>query len=691
VPQVNFAHFSGRVSGDYPKISTMSAIPVRFVRFLAFLPLIISLLVFYGWAHDFVILKSMFPGYTTMKANTAVCVFGSALFLLLSTLPPSDRFGNRLLYAAVLLPFVVSALTLSEYIGGFNLGIDQLFFTDHTPVNTTTPFPGRMSQTTAICFMLLQIAFLGVTRGAKVRLWAQRGFQWISVIAAIALIGYALHVPGFYSLAFFYSMALPTAVCLLLLSVAATALVPESGCARLFLGKGIGNVVSRRFFPFMFFSVLGLSMLCLEMYRLHVVNIEMGVGLAALFLLVLTLVIVNRNAEKLNQLDDQRSRAEQQLRALNSNLETIIAERTRELRESNRRNQIFVNGAPSAIAMFDTEMRYIAASNRWIKDYQLEGKPLIGRSHYEVFPEIGAEWKRIHQESLAGAVNKNNCELFRRADGVEMWLMWDVRPWYVSEGRIGGILMYTADISELVSKEQEIRSLLSVTNDQNERLRNFAHIVSHNLRSHAGNISMLLDILSKQYPTLAEEEMIRLLHQSSENLKETIGHLNEVVAINTGTSAAFKSLFPARHVERAIQTVSALANKRKVTVRNLFSSDKQIWGYEAYLDSIVLNMLTNAIKYSDSKKEDPFVSIEVEERDEYLVLIFRDNGIGMNLNLVGDRLFGMYKTFHDHPDARGVGLFITRNQVEALGGKIEVESAVGRGTTFYVHLKAIVS
>lgn len=667
----------------------MSAIPVRFVRFIVFLPLIISLLVFYGWAHDFVILKSMFPGYTTMKANTAVCVFSSALFLLLSTLPPADRFGNRLLYIALLVPFVVSGLTICEYVWRIDIGIDQLLFADTTPVDKRTPFPGRMSQTTAVCFLLLQIAFLGITREAATRRWAQRGCQWIAVVASVALIGYALHVPGFYSLAFFYSMALPTAVCLLLLSVAGTALVPEYGCARLFLGKGIGNVVSRRFFPFMFFSVLGLSMLCLEMYRLHVVNIEMGVGLAALFLLVLTLIVVNRNAEKLNQLDGQRSMAEQQLRALNSNLETIIAERTRELRESNRRNQIFVNGAPSAIAMFDTDMKYIAASNRWIRDYQLEGKPLIGRSHYEVFPEIGADWKRIHQESLSGAVNKNNCELFRRADGTEMWLMWDVRPWYVSEGKIGGVLMYTADISELVSKEQEIRSLLSVTNDQNERLRNFAHIVSHNLRSHAGNISMLLDILSKQYPALAEEEMIRLLHQSSENLKETIGHLNEVVAINTGTPEALKALVVDHHVERAIQTVSALAQNRNVKIKNLLATEKQIWGYEAYIDSIVLNMLTNAIKYSDSSKDNAFVSIEAEDKGEYLVLIFRDNGVGMNLSLVGDRLFGMYKTFHDHPDARGVGLFITRNQVEALGGKIDVESTVGKGTTFYVHLKTI--
>lgn len=637
--------------------------------------------------HDFVILKSMYPGYSTMKSNTALCVFFSALFLLFSTLPPSDRWGNRILYLCLLPPFLIGSLTLIQYISKADIGVDQFFIRDTGPLTARSPFPGRMSQPTAVCFLLLQFAFLGVTRSTRVRRWAQRGFHLIAVVSSVALIGYALHVPDFYSLAFFYSMALPTSVCLLLLSVAAAALIPEYGCARLFLGTGIGNVASRRFFPFMFFSVLALCILCLEMYRLRIVNIEMGVGLAAVFFLLVTLVVINRNAEKLNQLDAQRSEAEQRLRAWNSNLESVIAERTRELRESNRRNQIFVNAAPSAIAMFDTEMRYVAASNRWIKDYQLEGMPLIGRSHYEVFPEIGEEWKQIHRECLAGAVNKNNCARFVRSDGRETWLMWDVRPWYISEGKIGGILMYTGDITDLVSKEQEIRSLLSVTNDQNERLRNFAHIVSHNLRSHAGNISMLLDIMSRQYAHPAEDELISLLQQSSENLKETIGHLNEVVSINSGSGTEVKPLSPHHYLTRAMQTVSALAREHNVHIENRLDPDTKIMGYEAYLESIVLNMLTNAIKYSDSSKTSSVIEIDSLEVDGFTVLRFRDNGIGMNLHLVGDRLFGMYKTFHDHPDARGVGLFITRNQVEALGGKIEVESKVGEGTTFYVHLK----
>lgn len=129
------------------------------------------------------------------------------------------------------------------------------------------------------------------------------------------------------------------------------------------------------------------------------------------------------------------------------------------LEESMRMNRVFVDQAPSAIAMFDTEMRYIAASKEWIKDYGLEGKEIIGKSHYVIFPEIGEDWKAIHQECLAGGVNQCEEASFERADGSVQWITWDVRPWFISDGHIGGILMYTADITQAKEREQERRRM----------------------------------------------------------------------------------------------------------------------------------------------------------------------------------------------------------------------------------------
>lgn len=156
------------------------------------------------------------------------------------------------------------------------------------------------------------------------------------------------------------------------------------------------------------------------------------------------------------------------IRMLGTNLD--ITDRKRfeiELNRINERNRIFVEQAPNAIAMFDTEMRYLAASHKWITDYHLEGVEIIGRSHYDVFPEIGDDWKAIHQECLKGAVNRTDASPFERADGSIQWLTWDVRPWYVTEGQIGGLLMYTADITEVKRTDTEklrIEKILSRTN-----------------------------------------------------------------------------------------------------------------------------------------------------------------------------------------------------------------------------------
>ncbi len=131
----------------------------------------------------------------------------------------------------------------------------------------------------------------------------------------------------------------------------------------------------------------------------------------------------------------------------------------------------FVEEAPVAIAMFDRDMRYLAASRRWREDYRL-GHDIAGRSHYDLFPEISEEWKAIHRRGLAGEVLSSDDDSFVRRDGSTQRLRWEVRPWYRSPGDIGGIVIFAEDVtarlramSDLADQEQKVRAILNTVED----------------------------------------------------------------------------------------------------------------------------------------------------------------------------------------------------------------------------------
>ncbi len=124
------------------------------------------------------------------------------------------------------------------------------------------------------------------------------------------------------------------------------------------------------------------------------------------------------------------------------------------LREREERLHLFVEHAPVALAMFDSEMRYISVSSRWLKDYGLEGKDVIGLSHYRIFPEITERWKEIHRRGLSGEIVEAEEDAFARLDGSVQWLRWVVLPWRTSAGAIGGIVIFTEDITYRKNAEE---------------------------------------------------------------------------------------------------------------------------------------------------------------------------------------------------------------------------------------------
>ncbi|PJZ84724.1 PAS domain S-box protein [Leptospira harrisiae] len=250
--------------------------------------------------------------------------------------------------------------------------------------------------------------------------------------------------------------------------------------------------------------------------------------------------------------------------------------------------------------------------------------------------------------------------------------------------KISGYLGVAVDISELKKAEAEIQSLLDITNEQNHRLKNFTNIVSHNLRSHSFGISGMMEILQNSYPDYFQNEMMQLLFGATENLKRTIEDLTAVIKVNLAQEN-YEFVDIGKMVQKNIESLALQILDSKLIIEVNLPDQLLVRGIPAYLDSIVLNLITNAIKYKSNDRIS-FLIISGVFIEKYLALQFEDNGQGIDLKKHGDKLFGMYKTFHENKEARGVGLFISKNQIETMGGKIEVESTVGIGTKFTVFL-----
>lgn len=148
-----------------------------------------------------------------------------------------------------------------------------------------------------------------------------------------------------------------------------------------------------------------------------------------------------------------------------------IRERRR-TEDSARRNEeqfrLFIEHAPVAIAMFDRQMRYLAVSRRWQQEYGSGAPDLVGCSQYEMFPDLPEDWKAVHQRALAGAVERREEDRWVRRDGTVLWIFWEVQPWRTPTGEIGGIIIFSEDITERKRAEDELRRLYSELEQQVE-------------------------------------------------------------------------------------------------------------------------------------------------------------------------------------------------------------------------------
>ncbi|MCF6130502.1 HAMP domain-containing histidine kinase [Flavobacterium sp. AS60] len=235
-------------------------------------------------------------------------------------------------------------------------------------------------------------------------------------------------------------------------------------------------------------------------------------------------------------------------------------------------------------------------------------------------------------------------------------------------------------------KEQKLDLIEKVAKyrDFNDRLLNLFYTISHNLNAHTANFKSLLDVIDFENDPVENKMLLSHLRSVSDGLNQTISDLFKLVTVENNADVTKEWLNLHQKLEKVRTILIGYKNENQLTFINNVPDDVVVNFNRAYLESVLLNFTTNAIKYAH-KDRLPVVEFNFFTENGKKVLTITDNGLGIDLDRHRDSLFGLYKTFHKHEDAKGFGLYISKYQIEAMNGSVTVESKVGEGSTFKIH------
>ncbi|WP_158233411.1 PAS domain S-box protein [Reichenbachiella sp. 5M10] len=235
---------------------------------------------------------------------------------------------------------------------------------------------------------------------------------------------------------------------------------------------------------------------------------------------------------------------------------------------------------------------------------------------------------------------------------------------------------------KILASDKELKTLNENLARQNNQLEEFAHIASHNLRAPITNMLSLIKIREIDPSEATQQFVWENIGKTIRNLDETIIELNDVVKTSWELDKQRKTLYFQEVLEKILNSIVDQIAQADAEFDIKFEMPT-IFYPKIYLESIIQNLVTNAIKYKKSS-ESAFIKLRSWQKNGRGFLSIEDNGLGLDLKQHGAKVFGLRKTFHTNPDARGVGLFITKAQIESLGGNIQIESEEGKGTKFIV-------
>ncbi|MEO9474891.1 MAG: ATP-binding protein [Cyclobacteriaceae bacterium] len=363
-----------------------------------------------------------------------------------------------------------------------------------------------------------------------------------------------------------------------------------------------------------------------------------------------------------------------------------------ERRQLENQLRVFVANAPAAIAMFSTDLEYLVVSHKWLEDYKVADKVIVGSSLMEEYPKINGDWKSIHERAMNGEVQSKQEDLLLVGDN--QWIKWEVRPWYISEGEVGGTIMFTENITNAKQKTEDLKKAKKQAEEASKAKERFLATMSHEIRTPLNAIVGMTQVLLADNPKKDQEENLSLLHFSGENLQNLVNDILDISKIESGKIQLNRDPFDLKALltniknslsQQAAENLVTLELAYDQTLPNAFIGDK------TRLSQVIYNLTGNAIKFTSEGRVDLSVSaIKTGQAYSTLKISVKDEGIGISPENQ-DKIF---KSFEQVTSVKskdyggtGLGLYITKRLLELMGSTISVNSEVGKGSEFSFEIK----
>jgi PAS domain S-box-containing protein len=277
----------------------------------------------------------------------------------------------------------------------------------------------------------------------------------------------------------------------------------------------------------------------------------------------------------------------------------------------------------------------------------------------------------------------------RKKNGDKYWINLSITPITDKDDQQTHWIFILRDITVEKQKEEEREKLIIELTQNNKDLKQFSYITAHNLKAPLSNLTSLLSLLKDIHIDDKElQDILDGFSKSTELLNDTINDLSKIIVIKDNTAVDKELITISVTVDNIIKQLGFLLLEKKPKIILNYDKDVVVYGNKLYFESIVINLMTNALKYNNPKNT---LEIEIDSYNDekFTYLMIKDNGLGIDLEKYKDKIFGLYQRFHNYPDSKGLGLYLVKSQVISLGGDIQVKSEVGVGTTFTVILPNI--